>query len=266
MAAQAGYDGIELCGFPPHVSIDSLRTAEERRHLRDSWQRHGLELSGYAADLSQVNPAAEQSRDAYLDLFRRHIDLLADLGGPAIRVDTVAAPGSIPELERPAAMERIAETWREAAAIAQNASIRVVWEFEPGFAFHKPSDVGALYEKVAHPNFFILFDTGHAHMCSHVGARQEGDPEILPGGAAEFLDQCAGRIGALHFTDSDGTLYCDETSAHVPFGQGQIDFRALKPKLKAIRGVDWWTVDLAFSAETKTQLAPSLSFLRKLAS
>lgn len=62
-----------------------------------------------------------------------------------------------------------------------------MWEFEPGFAFNKPSEIIRLVDEVGHKNFSILFDTCHAHLCAAVGARQPGEQDTLLGGALEQL-------------------------------------------------------------------------------
>jgi sugar phosphate isomerase/epimerase len=140
----------------------------------------------------------------------------------------------------------------------------VVWEFEPGFVFNKPSEVLALHGRVGHPNFRLVFDTSHAYMCSVVGSRQYGAREVLPGGVVELLDRLSGRIGSVHLIDSDGTLYGDETSTHRPFGEGKIDFDALAPRLLALPGVDWWTIDLSFWAGSWELIDSSRAFVLDL--
>lgn len=240
--AEAGYDGIEICGFPPHITLEKYGTAESRRELVRFLGDQHLGISGYAADLTSANPLLDRNRQAYLDLFSRNVDLCANIGCPAIRVDTIAPPGS----EQPGDFERVASLWREAAGIAQKRRIRMVWEFEPGFAFNKPSEVVRVHDDVAHPNFQVMFDTSHAYMCGVIGARQPGTRETLRGGVEEFLQMLAGRIGSIHLIDSDGTLHNNETSTHRPFGEGQIDFRALAPQLLAVPGIEWWCIDLCF--------------------
>ena len=246
--AKAGYDGVELSGFPPHVALEDYPSRESRAGLALFIADHGLGISGYSADLSYVNPVVEGHKEKYLRLFQRHVDLCADLGSPLIRVDTVSAPGSVEDDEYEDAFERLADTWREAAGIAADRGVRMAWEFEPGFIFNKPSEVIAMHEQVDHPNFRIMFDTCHAYMCGVVGARQHGTKEILAGGVKEFLQKLSGRIGAIHLIDSDGTLHGDETSTHRPFGQGLIDFESLTPRLLEVPDIEWWTIDMCFWA------------------
>jgi sugar phosphate isomerase/epimerase len=211
-----------------------------------------------------VNPVAPGNKQKYLDLFQRNTQMCVDIGSPSIRVDTIAAPGSLDEREYQASFDRLADVWNAAAAIAQDAGIRLVWEFEPGFAFNKPSEVLSMHAKVAHANFWLLFDTSHAYMCAVAGARQHGARETLPGGVPEFLRRLEGRIGAIHLIDSDGSLYGDETSKHCPFGKGYIDFKSLAPKLLAVPNIEWWCIDMCFWPGSWELVESSLAFVRQL--
>jgi sugar phosphate isomerase/epimerase len=262
--SEAGYDGIEICGFPPHITYDQYPTKESRQNLVRFLRDNRLGVSGYAADFTSVNPVMPGNKQKYLDLVRRNVEMCVDIGSPNIRVDSVAAPGSIEDADYRAAFDRLAELWRDAAGIAQQAGIRLVWEFEPGFAFNKPSEVLAMHKKVGHSNFWILFDTSHAYMCTVVGARQHGAKETLPGGVAEFLEKLKGRIGAIHLIDSDGTLHGDETSTHRPFSEGFIDFAAIAPKLLEVPKIEWWCIDMCFWAGSWELVEPSLRFVRSL--
>ena len=262
--SSAGYDGIEICGFPPHVTFDKYPTLESRKELVKFLNDHKLGVSGYAADFTSVNPVTGGNAQKYLDLFERNVQMCVDIGSPAIRVDSIAAPGSIEEKDYDAAFNRLAEVWRSAAGIAQKAGIRMVWEFEPGFAFNKPSEILAMHKLVAHPNFWLMFDTSHAYMCGVVGARQHGPRETLPGGVPEFLKKLEGRIGAIHLIDSDGTLHGDETSTHRPFQEGYIDFASLAPKLLAVPNIKWWCIDMCFWAGSWELVESSLAFVRGL--
>jgi sugar phosphate isomerase/epimerase len=262
--SEAGYDGIEICGFPPHVTLDRYPATESRRELVRFLQDHRIGVSGYAADFTRVNPVTAENKQKYLDLFRRNVQMCADIGSPSIRVDSVGAPGSIDEKDYRASLDRLADVWRDAAEIARQAGIRMVWEFEPGFVFNKPTEVLAVHWQVGHPNFRILFDTSHAYMCGVVSARQHGAKEKLAGGVAEFLKKLEGRIGAIHLIDSDGTLHGEETSTHRPFGEGFIDFKNLAPQLLAAPDIQWWCIDMCFWAGSWERIDSSLAFVKNL--
>jgi sugar phosphate isomerase/epimerase len=263
--AEAGYDGIEVCGFPPHVTLDQYPDKRSRRRVTSLLEDLNLGISCYSSDLTTVNPVIPGRKQKYLELFRRNVEFCADLLCPAIRVDPVTAPGSIPDDDYNDAINRLAEIWHDAAVIAEDAGIRVLWEFEPGFAFNKPSEVLHIHDKVDHWNFKLIFDTAHSYMTSVVGARHQHGKETVPGGVCRLLDMLHPRIGHVHLTDSDGTLHGDETSTHSPLGHGLLDFDVIAPQLLTLQDVDWWCVDLSFCPGAWELLEPSLEFARKLA-
>jgi sugar phosphate isomerase/epimerase len=259
-----GFDGVELGGFSPHPNPAAFDTKSKRAELRKKVAAHGLQFSGLAADLWACPIIPVEDNSKYMAAFEQNLEFATDLGIDTIRVDSVSPPdvfekeGMEPNLGR----ERLVRTFRSAAQKAEDRGIRVVWEFEPGFAFNKPSDIIHLPEDVGHKNFSVLFDTCHAYICSVVGARQPGRKETLPGGVLELLSRLAGRVGHLHLIDSDGTLHNNETSTHAPFGQGVLDFDALIPALlRCGCPSNWWTIDLCFwpnawevTAQAKTYL------------
>ncbi|MCW5982773.1 MAG: sugar phosphate isomerase/epimerase [Bryobacteraceae bacterium] len=263
-AAAAGYDGVEICGFSPHIALEDYPTSESRRPVVARLRDLSLEVSGYSADFTTVTPAAEENKQKYLDLFRRNLDLCVDLDAPLIRVDSGTAPGWLTQREYEEAFERLAEVWREAAEAAEQANVLMGWEFEPGFVFNKPSEIVLLHDKVAHPNFKVLFDTAHAYTCSVAGPRQQGKHETLKGGISDLLKMLEGRIGHVHLVDSDGTLYGDETSTHRPLGEGQIDWATFGPRLAQTAPVSWWCVDLCFCANSWDLVEPSLEFVKRM--
>jgi sugar phosphate isomerase/epimerase len=262
--SKAGYDGVELCGFHPHVTLETYPGAAERAELRRMLSGYGLGISSYSADLTAVNPLVRENRERYLDRFQRLLDLCADIGSPSIRIDTVAAPGSLSDNEYHLAFHHLGDLWHDCAELGRKAQVTIAWEFEPGFVFNKPSEVVALHDKVGHPWFQILFDTAHAYLCGVVGARQHGRKEILAGGINEFLDLLRGRIGAVHVVDTDGSLYSDETSTHRPFHKGVIPWAAVVPKMLAVCPLDWWCVDLSFCPEAWDAVESSLADLKQM--
>jgi len=245
--AELGFDGLELGGFPPHPNPDDLPTAEQRQAVVEKVRSKGLGWSGLAANLWGEKLINTDDTSKYVEEFRKNVRFCNDLGIETIRVDTVQPPTIFAEVDEATARERVVNAWRQCAREAGDAGVRVVWEFEPGFAFNKPSDIQRIVEEVGNDNFGVMFDTCHAHMVAAVGARQPGERETLPGGALELAQRLRGKIGHVHLIDSDGTLHDDETSTHAPMGEGLLDFDALLPELNR-SGVphDWWTIDLCF--------------------
>ncbi|MFC2055323.1 sugar phosphate isomerase/epimerase family protein [Chloroflexota bacterium] len=262
--SNSGYDGIEIGGFPPHITLERYPNTKTRRPLKSFLDDLNLAVSGYAADFGFLDPTILGNRENYLDLFTQFIDLCVDISSPVIRVDVVATPESIQPQEYENSLSTLTDIWRNCAEVAEKANVLVVWEFEPAFAFNKPSEIITVVNKVDHPNFKLLFDTSHAYMCGVIGARQMGKKEILAGGETELFDMLKENIGHIHLIDSDGTLYNNDTSTHAPFGYGKVDFQSLVPRFQAMKDIEWYCIDLCFWPGAWELVEPSLLFLRDL--
>ena len=242
-----GFDGVELGGFPPHPNPDDLPTQESRAAVREELADLGLAFSGLAANLWDQKLINTTDTSAYLARFRQNVAFCVDLGIKGIRVDTVQPPTIFSEVDPETARKRVVDTWKVAVREADDAGLYVTWEFEPGFAFNKPSDILRIVDEVNHDAFGVMVDSCHAHMVAAVGARQPEPKELLPGGGVELVRRLAGKVNHIHLIDSDGTLHDNETSTHAPFGQNVIDWDEMIPALNDA-GVahDWWTIDLCF--------------------
>jgi len=242
-----GFDGVELGGFGIHPNPDNLPTKEDRARVKQQLADAGLSFSGLAANLWGEKLINTADNSSYLAEFRKNLEFCVDMGIPGIRVDCVQPPTIFDEVDEAMARARVVKTWKVCARDAAAKGIYVTWEFEPGFAFNKPSDIVRIVDEVGDDNFGVQFDTCHAHMVAAVGARQPGKKETLPGGALELARKLRGKINHLHLIDSDGTLHDNETSTHAPFGQGVLNFDELLPELNR-SGVphNWWTIDLCF--------------------
>ncbi len=241
------FDGVEIGTFPPHPTPDDAATTEDRDGIRRQMEDHGLEFSGMAPDLWDQELLTTDDHTAYLEKFQDYVDFAVDLGIPRIRVDTIHPPTILEEMDRDTARNRVVEVWKQAADMAADAGLSVSWEFEPGFAFNKPSEIERIPEEVGRENFGVMLDTCHAYMSAVEGSRQAGAVETLDGGAVELVRRLKGKINHVHLIDSDGTLHDDETSTHAPFGDGYIDWDEMMPAINEA-GIphDWWTVDLCF--------------------
>ena len=257
------FDGVELGAFPPHPNPGNpngpdsewpgaMPEKPQRAELRARMKEIGLEFSGIAANLWGEKLINTDDPSKYIQEFRRNAEFAADLGIPAVRVDTVQPPAILREIDPRTAMERVVAAWKACCDIAADFAVDVVWEFEPGFAFNKPSEIVRIHDAVDKPNFGLLYDTCHGQMTGVVGARQEGEKEVFAS-QLEFIRMLDGRIRHIHLIDSDNTCHKDaagndETSAHPPFGLGVLDFDTLFPALlRAARLKHGWaTIDLCF--------------------
>ncbi len=265
-----GYEGVELGGFNPHPGPDTCDTKAKRQALRKEVADHGLKISGLAADLWSQKLLSVEDSGPYIAAFVKNLFFAEDLGIDTIRVDSVEdvtkfqATGT----DLKVAFDRAVRAFDLCSKLAANRGIKICWEFEPGFPFNKPSEILALVNAVrdrGNPNFGVLYDTCHAHMCAVVGANQIGEKETLPGGELELLEKLKGKITHVHLIDSDGTLNEHNTSTHNPFGTGKLNFDKLLPALNQA-GVpnDWWCVDLCFWPDAWGVTADSKTFLDKM--
>lgn len=263
-AAEAGYDGIEINGFHPHPHPDVYNTREKCNELKNQIDAYGLGISGYAPDFRHV-PAAEVPINDHLKAIEKTLAFCNHMDIDTLRVDTISPPADLPQLEYAIRFNRLAKTWNAAADICQKAGVKLVWEFEPGFWLNKPSEIIAIVEAVDHDNFKVLFDTSHAYMCAVVGARQNGEREILDGGIVEFAKKLKGHIGHFHLIDSDGTLHDDETSTHAPFGSGYLDFVEIISAIKdEVEPLPWWCFDFCFCPTTEKDAKAAIPFVENV--
>jgi len=260
---ELGFDGVELGAFPPHPNPGNPAGSNEnwpgampeksqREELKARMAERGLGFSGIAANLWGEKLINTDDQSKYIEEFRKNSEFARDLGIQTIRVDTVQPPTILREVDYQTAFDRVVRTWKTCCDIARDNGQWVVWEFEPGFAFNKPSDIVRIHDAVDKENFGILYDTCHGQMVGVIGARQEGEKEVFPS-QVDLIRKLDGRIFHLHLIDSDNTCHKDasgqdETSAHPPFGLGVLDFDTIMPELvKAARlPHDWWTLDLCF--------------------
>ncbi|WP_369371216.1 sugar phosphate isomerase/epimerase family protein [Promicromonospora sp. Populi] len=246
-AADAHYDGVEINGFRPHPHDEDFSVSAARA-LGSAIRDRGLGISGYAPDLTATPPgvAAEAEYLARIDSIAR---FCVAAGIDLVRVDTITPPPG--PGDPAAAYPALVRTWGAAAERLAKDGLRLVWEYEPGFWLNRPSEILRLLDDVASDNFAVMFDTSHSHTIAAYGRRQGPDTEILPDGAPGLARLLAGRVGALHLIDSDGSLHDDETSSHLPFGTGDLDFAAvLAPIRDDVLLLPWWTVDYCFWRET----------------
>ena len=242
-----GFDGVELGGFSIHPNPETHPTKEDRDALSADMKAVGLDFSGFVPNLWGENLIDPEDSEPYIAKFREGLQFASDLGVKGVRVDCVQPPTILDEIDATTARQRVVSTWQRCSDEAADKGSYVTWEFEPGFAFNKPSQVVRIVDEVNRDNFGVEFDTCHAEMVAGVGARQPGEKETLPGGCLEMAQKLRGKINHIHLIDSDGTLHHDETSSHPPFGDGYLNFDEILPELaKNDLGHDWWTIDLCF--------------------
>jgi len=260
------FDGIEFGDFAPHLSFEEAKDRQKRLAVKKLLDDHGLAVSAIAAAGLRDTPPMLANPADYLDVVMQYAEICHDLVTDKMCTCTSVPPTEIPGgLSYETCFWRTAEVFHRAADVAGRQGVKFVWEFEPGFLFNKPSEVVRMAHAVDHPNFGVLFDSCHAHMCAVVGARQMGEKETLPGGVVQFAHMLTGKINHIHFIDSDNTLHDNDTSTHAPFGQGVLDFQAIVQALYAAGYNDeWWPIDLCFWEGALEATGPAKLFMDEL--
>lgn len=253
--SELGFDGVELGAFNSYPTPHNHPTPGSRAALMEKIENHGLAISGLSAGSYSGHLLDLENPDAYHAEFDANLDFAADLGIKGIRLDCVQPPTIHDEVPYQILFDRLTTAWSRCIERAGERGLYVTWEFEPGFAFNKPSDIEVVLDALPQSNFGVMYDTCHAQMVAVVGSRHHGEQEVLPGGQLELIKRLSGRINHIHLIDSDNKLHRDEqgneeTSSHPPFGEGLLDFDSIVPALaKEDIGHDWWTVDLCFWAD-----------------
>ena len=243
-AKKIGYDGISLGGFAPYGANPELqKTPEEIDRYKKNFIDNGLEVADYAIDLWAYD-ALKQTNE-WRTAYTRALKFAQKFGmTDIIRIDTDAKPVLPVGMTYSDVKKFYIRHFKEMAQEAAENGFHIVWEFEPGFIVNEPDSIMEVVMGVNVPNFTLLFDTCHAY---NVSLGLNGiEPCILKGGILEFIEMAKGYIGHVHLIDADGTLNKDNTSEHVPFGDGKINFDEVIPALMNVGGyhADWWSIDL----------------------
>lgn len=243
-AKRLGFDGISLGGFPPYgANAELLKTPQEVENYRRLFLDSGLEVADYAIDLWSYDALAQT--EAWRAAFTKSLQFAKELNlTKIIRVDTDSKPVLPQNMTYGEVKDFYVKHFKEMAREAAADGFELMWEFEPGFIINEPKNVMEVVKRVEEPNFRLLFDTCHAHNCA-LGLNAI-EPEVLKGGILEFIDLASDYIGFVHVIDADGTLNHENTSTHVPMGEGDIDFDTVIPALldRGNYKGDWWAIDL----------------------
>ncbi|MBN1838366.1 MAG: TIM barrel protein [Spirochaetales bacterium] len=132
-AAEIGYHGIALGGFPPHGSVKLYPSRRSRRELMRKVRDAGLEVNSYAADLLDCHfyGGSAAALERCSERFQRSLQLVSDCGIPIIRVDTVTMTPYPPDFDYDRAWGTTIEVFCRDAEHAAAAGVTVAWEFEP---------------------------------------------------------------------------------------------------------------------------------------
>ncbi len=242
-AATAGFDGIELVDGWPMGPYPGVEEAERITALRRMYDCYGLQIYTMQTGGGDAHAADPDRRKAWLERFRKDIQLCKALGGDFIG----CWPGGGMEGNHTMndAIANLAESYRDAAKICADEGMYMSFEIEPPFIFNTLEHLQKILALVDHPACRTNYDPSHFDVMSG----STGKPEVM-------LQQLGVQyIGHVHLTDTDGTQF-GGTSKHLPCGEGHCDIAA---SLKTLWDggysgwimIDGWMIEDVYRAAAK---------------
>jgi sugar phosphate isomerase/epimerase len=239
-ASHRGFDGVELVADWPSGGYPAANEKERVQALRRLYDQYGLRIFSIQLGADGAFDPDDAARQRWLQQFRDRIQLAKQLGcdcvglwpGGGLRGQTIDQ-----------AIERLAQTFREAGSIAGDAGLLACFEIEPVFVFNKEEHYLRILHGADHLALKGIYDPSHFDQMN--GAT--GKPE-------EMLQRVGVKnIGYVHFCDTDSTLRDGGTSKHLACGDGWVDCAKSLRMLRdgGFRGwimVDEWEVPDPYDA------------------
>ena len=248
LAAEAGYDGIEVAPFTIGDSVEDV-TPPQRRVLRRAAEDNGLEIVGIHWLLVKpeglyINHPDEAIRGRTTDYLKAEVDFCADLGG---RVMIVGSPKQRNVLEgdtRQATWDRTVEVFRRLAPYAHGKGVTLCMEAltprETNF-INTAAEARALVQEVDHPGLQMMLDV--KAMC--------GDVEPIP----DIIRKTAPWLRHLHANDEN----------LLGPGFGDVDYVPIVEALRQARFEGYVSVEVFdFSPGPEKIAHESIRYLREV--
>ena len=230
-AAEMGYDGIEL-----HAALDPFPDPADdaaiRKH-REKVTSRGMIVAGIQASVAAGVPFSDnpEERAAWSESAIDQVVLCHKLGG--VQCGFWPA-GRQPDLPDDVIVSRLVDTFKPVAERAEELGIMTTIEPEPVQIDYTYEIAEKIVDAVGSEYFRIILDCSHA--------------EVMTPGALDAVTRYAGKIGHIHFCDSDGTtLVMDggsHSSKHLAAGDGHLDLAAIMKALDETGYDRWLQIDV----------------------
>jgi len=241
--AELGYDCLELCLEADDVRPETM-TEARAQELAQTFEQIGIGLASCSYHADREPPAQRAVNQ------EAAIHVAAWMGAEILVLNAEKSS----DQERQWA-EHIAHFTR-LCAVAEQAGVTLAIEPEPLLVVGSSRDALDLIEAVASTEvgataLKVNLDVGHAAIT---------DPGRWSSSLAETVRMLGDQIVHLHLEDMAGRVH-----KHLPFGQGEIDFGALKTALAEIGYQGPYVVDLfGQDQEPRRVAADALVALRRL--
>jgi sugar phosphate isomerase/epimerase len=221
------FDGVDLFLFAPHVDIDS--SDDDLKQLADKVRSRGLVIGSVVAPVWPPTGGgsamgSEQERKAFLTQVRKGCGIakkLRELGARpygVVRIDSSVDPSTWSQGDATANSKKIAETFREAAIIADEHGERLAAEGEICWGgMHSWRRMVQLLEMVDRPKT-VGFQADMAHTLLYLLGYNAPEDRILPenfdwkdtAGLQEGLKKLTAALRPwtidFHVAQNDGTV------------------------------------------------------------
>ena len=226
IAAEAGYDGVELMGRVPHLPPETsmARVRELRRRIAD----RGLTVSCLATYTGGYSQLEEADCQQQLEQLQRFAEMATELSCPLVRV---WAGGPEPEQAAATHWQRAAEGLQRAAEIAASYGVHLGLELHYGYLHRDLPGICRLLQLIGRPEVGVIYDPANLYV-----AGTDYGPAVVR--------RLGRHILHVHVKDSVRTdaagpgvmgpppyLYRSQ-----PLGQGMVDY---SPILAALREIGY---------------------------
>ncbi len=248
LAADAGYDGVEIAPFTLADSVEDISYAR-RQEIRDTAANAGPEIIGLHWLLVKpeglhLNSPEESVRQKTVDYLHAEIDFCAEIGGDKMVVGSPQQRNVLPGQSYQEVWNRGVEVFGELADHAREKGVCLCIEplgaDETNF-IHTAAQARRFVEAVGHPNFRMMLDV--KAMC-----QDEQPIPVIIRESAEHLE---------HF-------HANDASRQGP-GFGDTDFVPIAAALQQIGYDGYVSVEVFdFSAGPEKIARKSIEYLRRV--
>ena len=248
MISDVGYDGLEIVADTPHAflplsneKLKQIKSSLENRKLLVSninantvlgWNLENGNDEKFEPSLSNKNETLRKWRVGYT---KKAIEVAAELSAPSVCITSGIKNTEIFENE----MTQINKSLSEILEFAEENSILICMEYEPGLLIEKSHDVFEVSKNFK--NLGLNLDT------CHVEVSNEDFSKVIH----KFKD----KIFHTHISDCKNSIHY-----HLIPGYGEIDFVKIYSNLKEINYDGFLTAELYTYAE-KPREAASETFI-----